>query len=123
MPGFVISANRVHDGGVVYLDPDRRWTSRLAAAATYGAQDHEAAIAWARTQEALVCDPHAIKVRETPDGPAPLDAKQRIRAAGPEATLLALGFLPQATATALATASAPASAPATHPVHRAEVEV
>lgn len=112
MPGFVISANRVHDGSVVYLDPERRWTSQLAAAATYGAKDHEAAIAWAHTQEALVCDPHAIKVRETPAGPEPLDAKQRIRAAGPEATLNALGFLPQA-----------ATARASDPVHRVEVEV
>lgn len=109
MPGFVISANRVHDGSVVYLDPERRWTARLAAAATIPAKEQEALIAWARTQEALVCDPHAIKVRDGEDGPEPADQKQRIRAAGPEATLESLGFLRPATPTA--------------PVHRAELEL
>lgn len=109
MPCFVITANRVADGGVVYLDGDRAWTTRLAAAATHPtAKAATPELEWARTQEALICDPHPIKVDATADGPRPLDTKQRIRAEGPLSTLESLGFLPM---TDVDTA-----------VHRAELE-
>lgn len=94
MADFVISANRTADGGVVYLTADRRWTERLADASSHGTRaGGDAGLTWARTQEAVVCDPHLIKVQATADGPVPLDTKQRIRAAGPQAMLSELGFL------------------------------
>lgn len=94
MAHFVITANRTADGGVVYLTADRAWTTRLADAAPLaGKADGDDGLAWARTQEAVVCDPHLIKAALGDDGPAPLDAKQRIRADGPEAVLARLGFL------------------------------
>lgn len=94
MAHFVISANRTADGGVVYLTADRGWTDRLAGARAFERKpESDAELAWARTREAVICDPHVIKVTLGEHGPAPLDTKQRIRAAGPEATLAALGFL------------------------------
>ncbi len=94
MPHFVISANRTADGGVVYLAGDRRWTPELSAAAAHPSKAATRdGLSWARTQEAFVCDPHPIKVKLDASGPIPVDTKQQIRAAGPEATLAALGFL------------------------------
>lgn len=109
MASFVITANRVADGGVVYLDADRAWTTRLAAAAAHPSpKAAEPELAWARTQEAVICDPHSIKVDAGPDGPRPLDTKQRIRAEGPVSTLRSLGFLPMTDVDAA--------------IHRAELE-
>jgi len=108
MASFVITANRVADGGVVYLDSARAWTPRLTSAATHPSSKAAGPeVEWARTQEAVICDPHPVKVRETVEGPEPLDAKQRIRAEGPLATLEALGFLADGSGSA---------------VHRAEME-
>lgn len=94
MPHFVISANRTLDGGVIYLAGERTWTEQLSAAATFDAKaGAETGLHWARTQEHFACDPHLIKVEQTPAGPIPKDTKQAIRAAGPDAMLAALGFL------------------------------
>lgn len=106
---FVITANRTLDGAVAYLADGRRWTDRLAEARAFRKQpEGDADLAWARTQEAVVCDPHVVKVELTADGPAPLDTKQRIRAEGPAKTLAALGFLD--------------AAPDAAHIHQAEIE-
>ena len=108
MAHFVISANRTADGGVVYMTADRRWTTRLAEALAHPSKvDTASGLSWARTREAVVCDPHPIKVKLGEAGPIAADAKQRIRAAGPEATMASLGFLG-------------AAADAAH-IHRAEL--
>ncbi len=94
MAQYVITANRVLDGAVVYVADGRRWTTRLVEARPFAARKAgDDDLAWARTREAFACDPHLIKVALGDAGPVALDTKQRIRAAGPEVMLAALGFL------------------------------
>ncbi|MGF1469325.1 MAG: DUF2849 domain-containing protein [Sandaracinaceae bacterium] len=98
MTKHVLTANRLLDGRVVYLDPARRWTEDLARAATVAsADDLDPALAWARTEEAqVVCDPYLIKV-EAEDGQIrALSARERLRAEGPLAVLERFGYAPAA---------------------------
>ncbi len=93
MKRFVITANRTHDGRAVYLRADRTWSFALGeAVAVDEGPDKETLIAWARTQEAFVCDPYAAKVDQHDGALRPPTTRERIRAAGPDATLRALGY-------------------------------
>lgn len=99
---FVITANRTLDGGVVYLTADQGWTVDIGGALTVADKPSAAPhIAWARTQQAFVCDPYALKALRAADGIVPVGAKEAIRAAGPQATLKALGLIDPAPAEVL----------------------
>jgi hypothetical protein len=89
---FVVTASRTADGSVVYLTADRAWTTDLARAATCEAADVEPHLDWARAQQAAVCDPYRLGVALDTGAPTALTARERIRAAGPQATLAALGL-------------------------------
>ena len=93
MKRFAITANRTLDGRTVYLRADRAWSTALSeAVAVDEGPEKEALLLWARTQEAVVCDPYAMKVDDQEGGLCPPSTRERIRAAGPEATLRALGY-------------------------------
>ena len=97
MAHFIVTANRLADGGVVYLRGDRGWTERHAEAwATEDAAEAEAWLAWATGQERLICDPYVIDVDWVDGVPAPKTARERIRAEGPLPTLERLGYLREA---------------------------
>ena len=94
MAHLIVTANRLSDGGVVYLRADRRWTDALAEAwVADGSDDAEATLAWAETQEHAVCDPYLVDVDLVDGVPTPRSARERIRAEGPQPTLRRLGYL------------------------------
>ena len=94
MQVFIVSANRTQDGRSVYLRRDFTWDFDLAQAVwTLDTDERDDLLVWARSQEAEVCDPHPVKVDLDPTlGLRAIGSRERIRAAGPEATLAALGL-------------------------------
>lgn len=77
-----VTANRLHDGVVVYLAPDGSWTERLADAALYDAAAAEPALAAARARVTEIASAYLIEAeagravgRET--------IRETIRSAGP----------------------------------------
>jgi len=90
---WAVTANRLLDGGVVYLRADRSWTSAVSDAWSAESQkDTEARLEWARTQEHEVCDPYALDVAREGECLVPRSARERIRAEGPGPTLARLGY-------------------------------
>jgi hypothetical protein len=93
MPTHVISGNLVRSGGVVYVAAKQTWTERIADAVTLDNEtDRTATLAWAATQEHLVCDPYAVEVHPGDAGPVPLSAREQIRAGGATPVLTRLGY-------------------------------
>ncbi|MGE0324560.1 MAG: DUF2849 domain-containing protein [Polyangiaceae bacterium] len=80
----VLSGSLTLTGAPVYLTPGRDWARNLQAAQVFGTSEElEAALSWARTQEAVVCDPYAFSVDAKAELPTPISARERIRASGP----------------------------------------
>ncbi len=98
MPHFVLTANATLDGAAVFLQPGRAWSGQIDGAAVYdGRKTAEDDLAWARTQERSLCDPHLQKVKLNGDEIVLVDRRSRIRSAGPDALLVRLGYLPAPT--------------------------
>lgn len=80
----VVSANRLVDGVVVFLDAAGQWTDRLSRAAV--ARDAEAAeclLQQARDAGFGVVDPFLVAVTEEVDGVIePVSLREKIRASG-----------------------------------------
>jgi Protein of unknown function (DUF2849) len=80
----VVSANRLGDGIVVFLDESGSWTPEFARAAV--ARGEEAAdilIARARAEGFSVVEPYLLAVQQGDDGSIePLSLRERIRASG-----------------------------------------
>ena len=94
-----MTANRLSDGGVVYLGADRRWTATHAEAEVHADADTaEDSLSWAKTQERVICDPYVVDVTMVDGRPTPTSARERIRAEGPAPTLQRLGYLAEADA-------------------------
>lgn len=82
----VITANRLSDGVVVYLDAVGAWTERVGRARVVEGEDAlAAAVATAKASEAdqIVLDAYPIDVARDGSGLQPLRLRERIRAAGP----------------------------------------
>ncbi|MEZ4257072.1 MAG: DUF2849 domain-containing protein [Polyangiales bacterium] len=93
MTVHVLTANRLLDGAPLYLADGERWVDALANAKVLRTDDErEHHLAWARAQEALVCDPYVLDVTETTGGPVPTSARERIRAGGARPVLERLGY-------------------------------
>lgn len=77
-----VTANRLHDGVVVYLAPDGSWTEHLAAAASYDGDEAEAALARARLRVTEIAAAYLI---DTEGGRAAgrETIRETIRSAGP----------------------------------------
>lgn len=82
----VVTANRLHDGAIVYLAADRSWSRRIAEAAV-ACDDAELAPLQAEAERAVaarvVVGAYVIPVEVEDEGIVPLGQKERIRAAGP----------------------------------------
>ncbi|MGZ9033882.1 MAG: DUF2849 domain-containing protein [Rhodospirillales bacterium] len=83
MPQQVLTANRLCDGVVVFLDGDGRWTEHIAAARVAEKADGEALAKAGEATAAEVIAPYLIDVTLEADGPRPLRYRERIRAFGP----------------------------------------
>ena len=84
--GKVMTANRLHDGVVVYLANDGAWCERVADARIAATEAEERALekrAAGDEHDLLVVEAYLFDVDPKPDGPAPLSQRERIRAAGP----------------------------------------
>lgn len=92
----IVTANRIGDGAVVYLSEDRRWVfDPTAALATDDRKLADELVAWGKTQSLVVLDPYAIEVEIGGASVRQLSARERIRAAGPDAMLARLGYVTQ----------------------------
>ena len=90
---FIITANRLSDGTVLYLDPASRWVERLdEAQMTADATDRDRLLAYARGCEAEVCGAYAMEILVRSDGSRALSARERLRALGPADVLRRLGY-------------------------------
>ncbi|MEQ8654329.1 MAG: DUF2849 domain-containing protein [Kiloniellales bacterium] len=86
MKAQVMTANRLDDGAVVYLDAKGCWIESLAQAAV--AEDAEAcqlleSEAARAVSGQLIVGPYLFAVAREPAGPRPLGQREIIRAAGP----------------------------------------
>jgi len=81
-----VTANRLDDGRVVFLDEDGGWTHRIGAALLVAdGAELDAATAYAQSQHAarIVVDPYAIDITIVESRPTPARIRERIRAEGP----------------------------------------
>jgi hypothetical protein len=82
----VLSANRLADGTVVYLDPHGNWVERLGAATVFSSDaDCETGLEKARAavDANLVVDPFAVAIVEEASGRRAVSLRDAIRALGP----------------------------------------
>lgn len=81
---FVVTANRLADGRVVYLRADQTWgTDFDAAEALDDAARRDALVAWGQREQSLtVTGVYAFDVGVTAKGERVLSARERLRAAG-----------------------------------------
>lgn len=82
----VVTANRLGDGLVVYLDRDGGWTERIAdgrVAADEAEAGELMAVAARAAAACQVVEPYLIDVADDAGGPRPLRRRERIRAEGP----------------------------------------
>ena len=86
MSGQIITANRLNDGIVVFLDPHNRWVEALAQGGVWTDKDSaDEALATARKDEArdIVVEPYLIDVVDRNGAVAAKHLREVIRAAGP----------------------------------------
>jgi hypothetical protein len=79
-----LTANRLADGDVVFLDHRGDWVASFADAELF--DDDEAALAaeaHAKTQVTLLVEPYLIEVAPVEGGVAPISYRERLRALGP----------------------------------------
>jgi hypothetical protein len=82
----VLTANRLGDGVVVFLDGDGDWTERISAAAVARTPEEVRALEARGAHDAarnLVLDFYLVEVREAADGLTPVRMRERVRVAGP----------------------------------------
>jgi hypothetical protein len=90
---WIVTAQRLSDGRVVYLGADREWATRDAEAErAEAAAALEPSLQWARGQTEAVVEPYAIEVEVQNDCVRHLSIRERIRAEGPDAVLARLGL-------------------------------
>jgi Protein of unknown function (DUF2849) len=83
MPHQVLTANRLCDGVVVFLDAEGGWTERITAARVAEKADGESLVAAGEAAASEVIAPYQIDVTLEAQGPRPLRYRERIRAFGP----------------------------------------
>lgn len=87
----VISANRLADGIVVYMDRDGAWTTKLGEGQIFSskAEAEAARLALGGAKRNLVIDPAVVEVKLEAGGPRAVTLRESIRACGPT-----IDFLP-----------------------------
>jgi len=90
---FVVTANRLGDGRVVYLAAGDRWSERYEdARGTQDTTERDRWVAWAKTRERDVCGAYAIEATLDTSGRRELSARERLRALGPEDARRRMGY-------------------------------
>ena len=86
IPISVLTANRLSDGVVVFLDYEGAWSESLAGALIANAPDEARALEARGAHDAarnIVVEPYLVEVRATEQGLVPVRYRERVRAAGP----------------------------------------
>jgi hypothetical protein len=82
----VLTANRLGDGIVVFLDFEGAWSENIAEAAVARSPDEVRALQDRGTYDAarnIVVEPYLVEVRETTGAVTPIRYRERVRVAGP----------------------------------------
>jgi hypothetical protein len=82
----VLTANRLHDGLVVFLAADGAWVESIAGAAVAGTPEEAQALQAQGTRASahnLVVDPYLAEVREIGGRLRPVRQRERVRVDGP----------------------------------------
>jgi hypothetical protein len=82
----IVTANRLVDGTVVFLDDEGTWHDSAKFAAIARSPDEARALEARGAHDAarnLVVEPYLIEVREADDGLVPLRVRERVRFQGP----------------------------------------
>ena len=82
----VLTANRLRDGRVVFLDFEGAWSERLSEAVVARFPDEVRALKNRGAYDAarnIVVEPYLVEVRETAGALLPARYRERVRAAGP----------------------------------------
>jgi hypothetical protein len=83
----MITGNATDDGAPIYLRADGSWTRVLAEGKASEGDELATALALAKAQQRIVCDPYVIDVKLVEGRPAPTNVRERIRASGPTVLL------------------------------------
>jgi len=81
-PAKAVTANRLDNGLVVFLDPNGGWSLDIAEARILDDAEIDAALAYGKAQHdtRIVIDPYAIDVEVSDGVPVPIRLRERIRA-------------------------------------------
>ena len=82
----VLTANRLRDGTVVFLDFEGAWSETLVEAVIARSPDEMRALKDRGTYDAIrniVVEPYLIEVHESASGLLPIRYRERVRATGP----------------------------------------
>lgn len=82
----VLTANRLRDGSIVYLDFEGAWNESIAEAAVANSPDEVRALEDRGAYDSahnLVVEPYLIEVREVAGRIEPIRYRERVRAGGP----------------------------------------
>jgi sulfite reductase (NADPH) hemoprotein beta-component len=85
-PQKIITANRLGDGRVVFLDASGGWSLAVAEARAFEdgpALDEALAYAARQTEARVIVEPYAVDVEVNGGTPEPIRLRERIRAVGP----------------------------------------
>jgi len=89
---FMVTANRLSDGRVVYLASNQRWSEAYEdGLVTRDPAERDRWLTWAKTREGDVCGAYAIEAIVGPNG-RELSARERLRALGPADARRRLGY-------------------------------
>ena len=83
---YVITANSLAHGTVVFFTEDGGWSGEIAAARIYGDQqaaDTDVAVAERDVAARVILDPYKVEVAPHEGRPVPVRLRERIRASGP----------------------------------------
>ncbi len=81
----IVTAQRLRDGAVVFLGPDRQWVETPDAARPMTADDAAQALEWARepSTQLHVVDAYAVPLAASEGAIVPVKIRERIRLVGP----------------------------------------
>jgi len=85
-PQKIITANRLGDGRVVFLNPSGGWSLAVAEARAFeDGPELDQALAYSQEQQKarVVVEPYAVDVEIRDGAPEPIRLRERIRAVGP----------------------------------------
>lgn len=93
----VLTANRLGDGAVVFLDQDGIWADDIAGAALARSPDEARWLEARGVYDAarnLIVEPYLVEVREAGGRPVPLRVRERVRVGGPSILDDVPGYVP-----------------------------